>query len=115
LDRAHGHEALPDRNVVTLLDAAPCYEAVDRGPDIAIAQIQVRLSQVGFGLIYLGLGQFDGRRLAENFLVDALDVAFLVALEEVRQDLVRQIVIRLWADAERGGALKQLCQRLANT
>ena len=60
-ERADGHQALPGLHVVARVHVAPRDHAADLGKDVAVAQIQFGLVEIGLGLFQLGLGLLDGR------------------------------------------------------
>ena len=62
-ERADGHQALPDGDVVAGVDVAAGHHAVDLADDVAVAEVQLRLGEVALGLEQLGLGLPDRRRL----------------------------------------------------
>ena len=49
-ERADGHQVLPGLDVVAGVDVAAGDHAVDLGDDVAIAQVQLGLSEVALGL-----------------------------------------------------------------
>ena len=81
-ERADGHQALPHLDVVAGVDVAAGHHAVDVAEDVAVAEIQFGLGQIVFRLEELGLGLLDGRRLANQVVIDTIQIALGVLLVE---------------------------------
>ena len=86
-ERADGHQALPRLDVVAGVDVAAGHHAVDLADDVAVAEVQQGLIQVGAGLEELGLGLLDGRCVRDELFEDAVDVPPGILLAEVSQEL----------------------------
>ena len=66
--RANGHQALSDLDVVAGVDVAARHHAVDLADDVAVAEIQLGLIQIAAGLLQFGLRLLDGGRIGNDML-----------------------------------------------
>ena len=67
--------ALADLDIVAGIDVAARDDAVDLRDDVAVAKVQLGLSQIALGGFELGLGLLDGGRVRREPGEDAVDVA----------------------------------------
>ena len=110
-ERADGHQALPHRDVVSGVDVAAGHHAVDLADDVAVAEVQQGLIQVGAGLEELGLGLLDGRRVRDEVFEDAVEIPAGIPLAEVSQELAWSHVLADQVQADLGRGLDQVVQR----
>ena len=73
-ERADRHQALSDLDVVAGVHVAARHHAVDLADDVAVAEVQQGLVQVGARLQNLGVGLLDRRRIRDELFCDAVDV-----------------------------------------
>ncbi len=104
-DRADGHQILADGDVVSGVDVAAGDHAVDLAHDVAVAEVQEGLIEVGVRLQQLGLGLLDRRGVGQDFFEDLVDVLICVALAKVLQEF-------LGCDGCGGHGQADLCHRL---
>ena len=72
----------PACDVVAGVHVAARDDAVDLRDDSAVRKVQLGLVQVFWRRSSGGLGLLDGRRVFEKLRVDAVDVAFRIAIEK---------------------------------
>ena len=113
-DRADGHQALAGLNVVAGVDVAARHDAVDLAGDVAVAQIELGQHEVAAGLLELGLGLFDGRRVGNQGGINVVEIALGILLQEDLQGLLRGRVPRRGSVSEQGRAVDRLAERLTN-
>ena len=75
IERADRHQILADLNIIARIDIPARDDTVDLRGDVAVAEIQLGLSEISLGGFELGLGLLDGGGVRRELGEDAVDVA----------------------------------------
>ncbi len=110
LERADGHQALPDEDVVAGIHVAACDHPVDLRDDLAVAQIEVGLVEIALRLFHRHLRLLHRGRVLDHLGINAVDVALRVAPVEFGHGIPGRQVVGRGHDAELPGAVHQIGQ-----
>ena len=75
-ERANGHQALSDRNIVAGVDVPASNDSIDLRYNFTITEVKLGLLQVAFCLLKLCLGLFDPRGFAHQLHKEKIEIAF---------------------------------------
>ena len=108
--RAQRHQLLSGKHFITWIHIPPRHNAVDVGDHIAIAEVQLRLTQIGARSSQLRACLDDIGSGLEELRNDGIEVARRIALVEISEHLVGRLLKRRRDTELRGGLLKaRLC------
>ena len=101
-ERADRHQTLTDLNIIAGIDIAAGHHAVDLAVNVAIAQVQLGLIEIGLGLHHLGFRLFDAGGVRDQFFEYLVDVAALVSFTKLFEHLVRSVIRAKQCETELG-------------